>query len=324
MDWRQTRARSPRRLPTMTHRLIAPGVHLLTRPDGSMQVGIDPRRSVVVPAAFATAVSDDVSQGVCPDVLAGFLTPPADDVSGLDPLLRLNAGRHPVPGATRTQVRIHGAGRLGTTIALLLAGCGLPHIRVVDNRSVGLEDVTPWGASRVDIGARRDLTCATIMERVRRDALHKQLHPAHVERLLVVYAPDQRADWPWADVTECDEWLAADTPHIVAITSGDTGAVSHVIEPGVTPCARCAHEARADVDPAWPVLDAQIRNKQSVDTAPLPVVLVTALLTVTRVVGWLADGAHGMVGLTYTAWPGAAVSPDPWGAHPACGCTWPD
>jgi hypothetical protein len=306
----------------MNHRVLQPGVHLLSRPDGSLQVGINPRRSIVIPAPFAPSVQADVSRGECPGVIGDFLTPTVEYAADLDPLLRLNQSRHPVAQAHMTQVRIHGAGRLGTTIALLLAGSGLPHIRMVDPKPVAIDDVTPWGASRVDVGARRDQTCAAIMERVRRDASHKQLHPEHAERLLVVLAPDQRADWPWVDVSHGDEWLSRDTPHLVATTAGEVGAVSHVIEPGVTACLRCAFEAKTDADPAWPLLDAQLRTKPDVDTAPLPLVLATALVAVERVTAWLHTGDHGDIGMTYVPWPAAATTRDAWAPHPACGCAW--
>lgn len=306
----------------MNHRVLQPGVHLLTRADGALQLGIDPRRSVLVPATSAPALMAAIREGAPAEVLEPFLAPTITDATTLDPVLRLNLAKHPVSGAAATQVRVHGAGRLGMTIALLLTGSGLPHVRLIDPRPVTLDDITPWGASRIDVGARRDQVCAAIMERVRRDALHRQSHPEHTERHLVVYAADQRADWPWVDVAVCDQWLSRDVPHIVATTAGAVGAVSHVIEPGATACARCAFHMRCDRDRDWPLIDTQVAGKPSVDSAPLPVVLDTAMRTVARVVTWLNTADGGAQGLTLVTWPDGGMEVEPWHPHPLCGCSW--
>lgn len=313
-------------LTTMTMRSLSPGTHLLTRSDGSVQIGIDPDRCLVVPSHSVPALrgwlngTDEVQVPAGLRALLQATAEPGD--AAMDAVQRVNLRKFPAHASAWTEVQVHGLGRLGMTVALVLAGSGLPHVRAFDSRAVTMDDITPWGASRIDVGGRRDHVFATIMGRVRRDAVHRQIYPARTERALAVYAADQKADWPWFDPSLADDSVARDTPHIIATATARAAAVSSIITPGAGGCLRCSFEARADLDAEWPLLSAQIATKVAIDTAPLALIASTALTVVSRVLTWLVDGATEAPSLTTVRWPGYDTINDPWPAHPRCGCSW--
>lgn len=326
MDWHRSPQPTTVTLTTMTLRSLAPGTHLLTRSDGSIQIGIDPHRCLVVPPQSVPALRGWLNGADDTQVPAGLgamlQTPaePGDEI--MDAVQRVNLSKLSATASARTEVQVHGLGRLGMTVALVLAGSGLPHVRAFDNRAVTMDDITPWGASRIDVGGRRDHVFATIMGRVRRDAVHRQIYPARTERSLAVFAADQKADWPWFDPGLVDGCMARDTPHIMATATARAAAISSIITPGTGGCLRCAFEARTDLDAEWPLLSAQIATKATIDTAPLPLIASTALTMVSRVLSWLTDDAPQVPLLTTMRWPGYDTVSELWPAHPRCGCSW--
>lgn len=62
-------------------------------------------------------------------------------------------------------------------------------------------------------------------------------------------------------------WLADDIPHL-PIVFGDAGAtVGPLVQPGSTPCLHCGHAHRADDDPAWAAIAAQLTDRDAGERA---------------------------------------------------------
>src|SRR6188768_1726062 len=98
------------------HPVLLPGLHVLERGDGEVQVGLDPARAVVLPA------TDAVRRTLAVLRVGG---PAADaDEESLEDLHRLglvaDAGRLPRPPVPRVVVRTFGAARLPALPDLLL------------------------------------------------------------------------------------------------------------------------------------------------------------------------------------------------------------
>jgi hypothetical protein len=68
---------------------------------------------------------------------------------------------------------------------------------------------------------------------------------------LVILADSHRRDLPTA-------LLRAGVPHLAATASEAIGVVGPLVVPGRTACLRCLDLARADRDPAWPLILAQL------------------------------------------------------------------
>ena len=158
--------------------------------------------------------------------------------------------------------------------------------------AVTAADVTPWGANRIDIGVRRDHTCAALLERMHRGAQNHHARPGLRDQPAVdILVLDQVADWPWLDARATSEQMAGDVAHLVVAQGADCVAVTHVIEPGTTPCLGCHHNALADADGDWPRLCLQLAGRPAVDTADLGVVLVGAWRAAQTLPGWIRCGS---------------------------------
>jgi len=115
--------------------------------------------------------------------------------------------------------------------------------------------------------------------------------------------------------------MAASTPHI-AILADDAGAwVSHVIQPGLTACARCRDVARTRANHDWPLVAMQcVRRTPRLN--PLAE-SVTVARAAARALAWLdAEGAgrEGAGGEGERVDALGAVTSEPLLPEPACGC----
>ena len=333
----------------MTKLWLHPNVHIFNRSPEHVQLGIHPEQAVLMPAnaeELLRLCNGQFSLDEVCDQLSGRL-PQARQIITL--LLRNHLAiessnfvpHHPINELQRLNhfrevgctgdiaqrrsevaISIHGAGRLGTTIALLLASSGVPHIRVHDERPVTGEDVTAWGASRIDIGMRRDRLCALLMERVNKGALNRQLHPRmNPVRQLAVVVTDQSSDWPWLDPIAVDAMLESATPHIVATMAHSASRWTNVITPGQNACTRCEYQRLVDLDEQWPIITAQLRNRQALDLASASLVLLTATHVVGTIHRWLSNESDES-GMHTIGWPDLTKTFTPWIVHPSCGCSW--
>mgnify|MGYP001152646530 CR=1 FL=1 len=74
--------------------------------------------------------------------------------------------------------------------------------------------------------------------------------------------------------------MRADVTHLPVELAGDRVHVGPLIVPGRTACAACLHAHRADADPQWPLLAAQLLGREPVRTGPA--LLVEAALLSAR------------------------------------------
>jgi hypothetical protein len=318
----------------MTKLTLAHGVPVLRRSGDRIQVGLRPDTSVVLPSSIGDllaacngtrSAAELIAQhgpeqaGALPLLMSNGLVLITEAQPGAhDAVLRAHRMTAAVPDA---DIRIFGGGRLGTTVAVLLAGSGIGHVRVIDTRPVTAVDVTPWGADRIDIGVRRDHTCAALLERMHRGAQSHHARPGNrITPALDIVVLDQVADWPWFDAAATQLQVAEDVPHLVVAQGGQTIAVTHVIEPGRTPCLGCHHHAIADVDSDWPELCLQLARRLPIDTADLGLVLTAARFAATTVNEWLL-GVRQRPGASFLSSDGQSRQA-PWELHPTCGCNW--
>ena len=309
-------------------------VQVLARAHGIVQVGLTPGQACLLSHSDVDVVrlldgtrSAAQIAAALPDPEAATLVLTVLEQRGLlehhvpltnnDPVIRAGQLRSAM---AHLDIRIHGGGRLGTTIALLLAGEGIASVRVSDRRLVSATDVTPWGASRIDIGMRRDRIAAQVIERMHRGTVENHLRPrARGTTPLDVVVCDQVADWPWFNPMKMDALVAGDVPHIAVCVTQQAAAISHVVIPGRTACIRCCHHAQADADPEWPRIAEQLTRRPAIDTSSLSMVLCAATATVRRIEQWCTQQENEellMLRADGTAFTTAVT------AHHMCGCTW--
>ncbi len=336
---------------------LAPGVRLYERGKSQIQIGINPNSAVVIDRKVGQTIQNLLTGAhsvaeICNRlVLEGhdlqssesFLNQlselglvesgpisatydqqnPVAEIQRLNLLRETNGDLDSINQRIGCEVSIRGAGRLGMTVCLLLASAGFPNITVHDPVFVSDSDLTPWGASRIDIGIRRDIVAKSLVERMVRGAsAHKNYLRFRANRKIEILLPDQRADFPWICATNAELLVANDIPHLFAATSTNASVISSIIEPGKTPCLRCMHLHRCDQDPHWPRIDLQVSQNPTVDSASISLILKTAM-EVTRVVSaWVDQSETSGSQLINLGNQLNSSETYPTYFHPACGCRW--
>ncbi len=279
-----------------TRYALDPGMPVLMRPDGLVQIGWEPTRAVLVrPPAGCTTSG-----------LAGFLRA----LSAPMPLklMRRLAGLHGLCDAS--------------------AASGILE-QLVAARMLGAE---PDGGGRtlsIRVHGRGPLS-ELLIEGLRcsgaRVTQTSHAHAAAAGADLVVLA-----DTLVADPRLVRDLQSDGVPHLPVRVRDGVGVVGPLVIPGVSSCLSCADLHRADRDPAWPALAAQLRGM--VGTADRPTLLATTALALSQ----LQQIIRGCAGSPSPAPPSppatlnATVETDVttqsirvrrWARHPLCGC-WP-
>ncbi|BBX83753.1 TOMM precursor leader peptide-binding protein [Mycolicibacterium aubagnense] len=227
---------------------LNPAMPVLQRPDGTVQLGWDPRRAIGIrpPAGLSAGDLADLLRGMQSGVdaessqtlaLAAGLT----DVGGWTGLVRAlttagllqeapEAGRRPV------SVRIHGSGPLSDLLAGAL-NCSGTRVRT-----------SRFGHVAVTRDAADLVVLSDFLVADRR--LVRDLHRAGV-------------------------------PHLPVRIRDGTGLIGPLVLPGATSCLNCADLHRSDRDASWPVLAAQLEG--TVGSADRATVLATAAVALNQV-----------------------------------------
>ena len=229
----------------MTRYALNPAMPVLSRPDGVVQVGWDPRRAVLVrppsglTSAALGALLRALQAGATLAQVQGLAV--GVDADAVADLLRglVDAGVVTTVPRCRTRtasIRIHGRGPLSDllTSALRCSGARIKHSNQPHAAAT---------AGTTDLVVLSDSLVAD--PRMLRD-----LHAARV-------------------------------PHMPVRVRDGSGLVGPLVVPGVTSCLRCADLHRSDRDASWPAVAAQLRD--TVGTADRATVLATAALALNQV-----------------------------------------
>lgn len=228
------------------------------------------------------------------------------------------------------RVQVQGAGRVGSTVASLLAAAGVGHIDVRDVGRVEPWDVTPGGLPAETVGDRRDEAARRTARRCAPDrpprrGPHSPTGEETSGHSLVIIAPRDDVAVHAPSPTAAESLVASGTPHLYAGVVEATGVVGPLVLPGETGCAGCLHEGRTDRDPAWPRLITQWRSgsERAREVRPCDLTLATTVagLAAAHALSFLdglvpsSVGARWEVSLPALTWHARPV----W-AHPACAC----
>ncbi|MDF2826033.1 MAG: cyclodehydratase [Mycobacterium sp.] len=268
---------------------LDPAMPVLLRPDGTVQVGWDPRRAVMIrPPAELTAAAlaallrrMQANAGI--DELAREVGVGADSLDDLISAL-VGAGvarpsRSRLPGRSPA-IRIHGRGPLTDVMvdSLRCSGARISH------------------TSHAHAAVRPDVTDLVVLTDflVVDPRLLRDLHDVRV-------------------------------PHLQVRVRDGLGVVGPLVLPGLTSCLGCADLHRSDRDTAWPAVAAQLRD--TVGTADRATVLATAALALSQIDTVLSSMRGEPVKAPATLsttleidTPAAMIVTRHWPRHPLCGC----
>lgn len=213
-------------------------------------------------------------------------------------------------------VVIDGSTRLALAIATSLAAAGVGRVVVDPAGTVTPADVG-IGYRLADVGLPRTQVARETLRRA--VPAVRTTPPARSCPDLVVLA-----DALVPDPCLLLDLLARRVPHLAVHAHEGIAVVGPLVLPGRSSCLRCVQLRRADLDPAWPKLAAQLVG--AVPVADVGCTQVAAALATEQALAMLA-GPSGGVGHPPTL--SASVELDPlrgllrrrrWPAHPRCGC----
>lgn len=313
---------------------LNPGLLHVWRNRDTVQIGVDPRRAVALTGMSAANGllglldgSRDLTQVLAAARDLGIDAAAVDRVLSL---LAVGGALHDfpagtcraVPGAVRARlapematstlahgdgdggartlvrrqaacVRVHGGSRVGSCVASLLTAAG---IGLVVSEHVKRRDSDDDAA------------------RATRAAYPKA--PPGRQTDLVILADTHRRVLP-------DALTQDGVPHLAASAGEAIGVVGPLVEPGRSACLRCLDLTRADRDPAWPLILAQLAER-SADPPACDVVLATtvAALAAAQALTFIDRGGatavtNGTLELVLPGWQWKRRS---WRPHDRCRC----
>jgi len=332
---------------------LRPGLRVLRRGDTEVQVGTDPRWAVrltdlsTAECRLLLSVDDrtDLSRlpalaerlGLDParvSTLVALLhearltvagpagrtaSGPVAPESAAWSLLRPHGdGADLVAARARRTVGIIGLGPTGLGVAVTLAAAGVGTLLLDDPRPVRSDDIGPAGYRWGDVGSAREHVATRLVRDV---APHVTLDGRREPDVLVLV---ERAA---ADPARAPVLLSTSTPHLSVVVREADAVVGPLVVPGEGPCLRCLDLHRTDVDPAWPLLVAQLLTGAAAPSAQPTgevgtVAGICAALAAAAVVAHLDGTSAHLQGVTYEiGLPDAVPRRRAWAVHPDCGCT---
>lgn len=315
----RTLASVPRRL------VLAPHRPLLARGTRARQIGLAPREGVLVaglPAAVlpllerlrAPAVALDwVAEAGARGVGVGFAQALLRGLVERGALVDPAVGERRAERRAASAVQVRGDGPLAVGVATALARAGIGAVRVVARGHVESADLG-CGYGEESVGRPRGEAAAEAVLRARAGTATGALPPGRAPDLVVL----TDAVVPEPEVVT--GLTAAGTDHLPVLVRDGLGVVGPLVLVGRSPCLRCVELGRGDLDPAWPVVAAQLTGRSG--GAEPEAVAATAALGAAQALLAL-DGERPPPTL------GAALELDvhggrlrrrPWRAHPDCHC----
>ena len=225
-----------------------------------------------------------------------------------------------------SRIVVVGAGRVGSALARLLAAAGSGVVTVCDPRPGRAADAGPAGFPVPRDGRTRAFATAAAGSRAKGLRLQATRLACDDPRLyagaaLAVLAPDvYTGPAPALAAT----LIATHTPYLLAAVRETRGIVGPLVLPGVTSCPRCHDLTRADRDPAWPLLAAQLSvvRPGAVPACDIALATLVASVAAGQVHDHLAGRPVSVLGATLEIpLPHWRLHRRPWRIHPACGCT---
>jgi bacteriocin biosynthesis cyclodehydratase domain-containing protein len=344
--------------------LLPAALRPVWRADGTLQLGLDPDRAVVLdgidedtarsllaldgtrteaevltaaadPARFGDLLADLREAGVLAEVGPGPAppAPPAPptraygavgaagrlgpDVASLSLLPSPRSPLEVLRGRRAATVVVHGAGRVGGSLAAVLAAAGVGRVHVADRGPVRPGDVAPAGIPAADVDRSRSAAIGDALRRVAPEVQSGAPPPGRRPELVVLPTLDP------VDTGLRAALVRGRVPHLTAGVRETTAVVGPLVLPGRTGCLRCADLHRADRDPAWPIVAAQLTGVRRRREEPADVALATlaaglaALQVLAHLDGRPAAAAGATLELGLADW---RLRRRTWSPHPHCDC----
>lgn len=293
---------------------------VLHRSAAELQVGLDPRQALVFAAGYRP-VLDRLQTSTSPAGLLAAGRAAGLSVREVTSAVRrlhqaglLRAAAAGPAGRTRRRVRLVGAGPVGLPLARYLVEGGIGELVVFDSSP---PDPDLYRAAGTPIDQAAGLAASIGTRSARIVLLDHWSKPETLAVDLTVVV----SEGPEVDRVITDHLLRTDQPHLLVRSLGDAVWVGPLVLPGRTPCLRCTDLTRADVDPGWPTVLAQLGRLR----LRLPALLSgwAAAVAATQALGFLDGSRPETTGATLEL-TAADLRTElrTWPSHRDCGCRW--
>ncbi|MCZ7418932.1 MULTISPECIES: hypothetical protein [unclassified Micromonospora] len=211
------------------------------------------------------------------------------------------------------RVTITGGGPLGPAIAVALAQAGVGHVHPDLPGAVRPLDLVGTGIVATEIG--RPLDAAT-RAAIQRAAPGTGTGPLRRPRpdLVVQLGSDRPAALLAAGHAQRRQ------PHLLVDVHEGVPTVGPLVRPPVGPCLRCRDLHRADRDPGWPALAAQLASSPPAAACAVSLVLAATGYAVGEALSQLDGGTPETLGGSVEVVAPGTLRRRYWPPHPRCRC----
>lgn len=353
-----THLRPTREVTAPMRPLLLPSLRRLWRDSSTLQLGVDPCRAVVLcdVGASTTALLDLLDgRRTLDEVVAGSrpLGVPAEVVAALvgqlarcgavvdgspaaglerrlsvaghqrlEPDLQAlsltagaDAGRH-LAARGRRRVLVRSTGRVGPVLAALLAASGVGRVSVAGHGTVTADETAVGGLLPDDVRRPYALAAADAVRRAAPETDTRLHDPGAADVVVLVGGPGPAPP-------ERLRWVTLGVPHLPVVHRDGAALIGPLVIPGLTACLDCVELHRADRDPAWPALAAQLATAPAgtVEASHSAIATAAGALAAMQVLCHLDGGEPEALGATLELTElGAGLRRRPWSPHPRCGC----
>lgn len=333
---------------------LRPGLRVLNRDPGSLQIGTDQRWATVLPgltpaearllrtlagpdpASGADLMRRCAARGVAPARMANLLAdlgrtgllvecPPGglpvgsgagDDAQVAACMSTDGDGARVVAARGRATVAVVGLGRLAMVLTDTLASAGVGAFLFDDARHVRAVDVGIGGLRERHVGLRRAQAAAQVLG-ANYPALRLGAGAPGVPDVVVMVFEEV------AESLRTIRLMVEGVAHlVVTVREGDT-QVGPFVLPGQTPCLGCLDATRTDLDPAWPQVRDQLRDAaaQTPPAQDSATAAAAGALAAAQVLAQLDGRLPATAGACIeVSAPDAVPRLREWSMHPECGC----
>lgn len=212
-------------------------------------------------------------------------------------------------------VAVHGLGRTGVQVAVLLASAGIGTVLLADRHRVRGTDLGT-GLGPGEVGRRRTTAVAALLRSIAPGVRTGTAGRSGPEPEVVV-----TVDGDAVDPERTQRLLSAGTAQVPVVLREADALVGPTARPGGACCPRCVELARADLDPRWPRVLGLLRAGDDAGAEPVVLAAVAGGLAAAEVLS-LVDGDQPVTDGRQYELPLPSVEPRlrAWAAHPECGC----
>ena len=309
--------------PSLEHPRLVPYAPVIQRTNHEVQVGVDPHAALIfrgkgIGALLTLLNGAQPISAIRHAAQAAGLSKRdvrwalgALDAAGM--LMERGAAAY-TAALTPLQVRLIGAGPLGSQIARVLVASGLGTLYVYDNEP---PDLTLYPSAGVLTSRAEALRSALAEASSTISTVSHWSKPEAAPLDLTIVACDN----PELDRVITDHLLRIDQPHLVVRCWGNGVSVGPLVLAGQTSCLRCADLARSDADPQWPVVLTQLSRVRL--ESPPALLAWAASVAAAQALGFLHGELPECAGATLElSWPDFVTRLRRWPVHASCGCGW--